>query len=171
MSRYTISQLYSEVDRYHVRQLYLDGVLGRTEIDRDMLPTIIQDGLSSPATPHTTSPWMLVEHRAGVGVLRPNPGGRRRRDGLRGRVLLSIDLPRKGLPSAGSTRSREVWRGRTPISDAPFAERIKSRRSRRRVLNSSQIHISAIHSPSPASYHSPSHNLEDLNVRVRNRGI
>ena len=128
MSRYRISHLYSELDRYHITRLYLDGPLGRTEIDREMLPTIIQDGLSSRATPHTTSPWML-EHGAGVGVLRPNPGGRRRRDGLRGRVLLSIDRPYKGMPSAGRTRSREVWRGRKPASNAPLKIRIQSKRS------------------------------------------
>jgi hypothetical protein len=133
--RYTISHLYSDMKRYHVHRLYIDGVFGRREVPREMLDQLVRDGLSSDqlsSNPHTTSPWLLEAH-ARVGVLRPNPGGKRNRDGTRGGVRfagLRAGITRGGRAKSGLTRARRMYQGRTPVSDAPLIERIQSRRSR-----------------------------------------
>lgn len=134
-NRYTVSDLYSEIDRYHVHTLYIDGVLGRIEIPCEMLCTIVQDGMSATSArandPHMTSPWLLKVSTPGVGILRPNPGGKRNQDGTRGSVRLR--LPCKSLqPGAvnGTSRARRMYQGRKPTSDAPLIERVQSVRSR-----------------------------------------
>ncbi|MBB6144699.1 hypothetical protein HNQ77_002655 [Silvibacterium bohemicum] len=134
--RYTIAQLYSDMERYHVKELYIDGVLGRLHVSRDMLGQLVRDGFTSDeyaSNPDTTSPWLL-EVQDGVGVLRANPGGKRNRDGTRGGVRIAglresrahRDRTKNGLSS-----TRRMYQDRKPSSDAPLAEQIQSVRSRR----------------------------------------
>lgn len=132
MSRYTISQLYSEVDHYHLHALYVHGHLGVTEIPLAMLATIVRDGLTKEPEPDRTSPWLLEVPRTGIGILVPNPGGKRRKDGTRGQVRIRSKVD--GVTTGGNgsrQRTRHVWRGRKPVSNAPLAERIQSRETRR----------------------------------------
>jgi hypothetical protein len=86
--RYTLTHLHDEIERFKVTRLLIVGVAGAIELQRDMLPQVLRDGFANMVqiTPHSISPWLLSVPHTGIGLLTPNPGGRRNRNGTRGRV-------------------------------------------------------------------------------------
>jgi hypothetical protein len=110
---YTIASLYKELDRYRVHQLLIQGVDGAMEVPPDMLETILRDSLRRQLTPNSMSPWLLSVPHAGIDVLRPNPEGRRNREGTRGKVHIHhMGRGRSHRPyrvSYGRTRTRNRY--------------------------------------------------------------
>ena len=92
-NRYTVSRLYEELSRFKIGRLFLRH-LGAIEIPREML-------LSVP--------------RQGIGLLYANPGGKRRRDGTRGRVFIPWLGSGRRRQSRGTTKARKMYRGRAPV--------------------------------------------------------
>lgn len=107
----TVARLYEEMNRFQIGRLFLVGHLGAIEIPREMLPQIVADGLTSRVEPDRTSPWVLSVPRQGIGLLHANPGGKRRRDGTRGRVFIPWSGSRQGCLSLGTTKARKMYRG------------------------------------------------------------
>ena len=110
---YTIAQLHGDIERYHIRQLYIWGHLGAIEVPFDILDDIIQDGFYSKwaIEPIWTSPWMLSVPHTGIGILSPNPRGRLAgQDGLRGWVYLDYGY---GCASGRSYKPYAIGSGRS----------------------------------------------------------
>ena len=107
--KYTLTHLHEELDRYKVTRLLIVGLAGAIEIERDMLSRVLRDGFAAPAniTPDSISPWVLSVPHLGIGLLHPNPGGYRNRDGSRGSVRIRAPL------SGGTTRARRMYKGRS----------------------------------------------------------
>jgi hypothetical protein len=89
-TRYTLTHLHEEIERFKVARLYIVGIRGALDLQGNMLTQVLRDGVRTPhqTTPNATSPWLLSVPHAGIGLLHPNPGGRRNRDGTRGRVSI-----------------------------------------------------------------------------------
>lgn len=89
--RYTVENFHKDAGRYHPRRFFVVGHLGAIEVPRQLVPEVVQDGITSPGSrdrPRATSPYVLLVPHEGIGILAANPSGPRRPDGTCGAVLI-----------------------------------------------------------------------------------
>ena len=128
---YRISMLLDEIERFHIQRIFLRGVLGCPEIPVEFFSIVLKDSHRSSIDPHSQSPYSLAVPHPGIAVLSVRTHKGCNSGHVRGRVRMRGAA--KPQASEGTRRSREMWRGRVPVNDAPLSERIVGR-ARRRLL-------------------------------------
>ncbi len=66
---YSISMLLDEIERFHIKRIFLRGVLGCAEVPLEFFALVLKDSHRGSIDPHSQSPYSLEVPHLGIAIL------------------------------------------------------------------------------------------------------